>query len=279
MGRFDGKVVAITGAGSGIGHSHALAFAREGARVVVNDLGTDLAGSGTSAMAADAVVGEIEAMGAEAVASYDSAATIEGGKAITQVALDRFGRIDILVNNAGILRDMIILKMPEASWDDVIAVHLKGTFACTRPAARAMRARGEGGRIINTTSITGLLGNFGQANYGSAKAGIAGFTRIAALEFERYGITVNAVAPIAMTRMTEKIAEVADAGDQLDPAFVSPVVLYLASDLAAGITGKIFGVEGGKIFVYETVKNEGLSKDRIWTVEEIHENIGEIMKM
>ena len=230
-------------------------------------------------MEADRVVEEIEAFGGEATVSYDSAATMEGGKAIVGTALDRFGRIDILVNNAGILRDMIVLKMNEAMWDDVLAVHLKGTFACTKPAARAMRARGEGGRIINTTSITGLIGNFGQANYGAAKAGIAGFTRIAALEFERYGITVNAVAPIARTRMTEGVSEITEAEVDLDPAFVSPVVLYLASDLAAGITGRIFGVEGGRLFVYETVKSEGLSKDRVWTVDEIHHRIDEIMKL
>ncbi|MFX0182405.1 MAG: SDR family NAD(P)-dependent oxidoreductase [Candidatus Hodarchaeota archaeon] len=167
----------ITGAGRGIGRSHALAFAREGARVVINDLGTDLDGFGTTAQIADKVVEEIKNLGGKAVANYDSVASMEGSRNIIQTALDNYGKVDVLVNNAGILRDKSFLKMEEEMWDMVIAVHLKGTFSCTQAAARIMREQGTGGSIINTTSIAGIIGNFGQCNYAAAKAGIIGFTK------------------------------------------------------------------------------------------------------
>jgi len=281
----DGKVAVITGAGRGLGREHALAFAKEGAKVVVNDLGSARDGAGADEAPAALVAKEIKDMGGEAVANFDSVATAEGAQNIVKTALDSFGKLDILVNNAGILRDKTLLKMEEAMWDIVIAVHLKGTFLCTQAAARAMREQGTGGRIINTTSVAGLLGNFGQANYGSAKAGIAGFTRVAALELVKYGVTVNAIAPVALTRLTEDLPMFQDQSlaDQLKPEYVSPIVVYLASDLASEINGKIFGIQGGRIFLYVMQVTEGLTKDvgkeGPWTPQEIHDKIDDILKV
>ncbi|RME54377.1 MAG: SDR family NAD(P)-dependent oxidoreductase [Deltaproteobacteria bacterium] len=250
MGILAGKVVVVTGAGRGIGRCHALLMAREGARVVVNDLGSERDGGGRSNTPADRVVEEITAAGGEACADYHNVAIAEEARAIVQTAVDRFGRIDVLVNNAGILRDKTLLKMEEEMWDAVIAVHLKGTFLCTQAAARQMKAQGSGGRIINTSSGSGLIGNFGQSNYGAAKAGIYGLTRVAALELARYGITVNAIAPLARTRMTEGLSMVTNREEELDPACISPLVAYLASDEAAPINGRVFGVAGGRITEY-----------------------------
>ncbi|GAB4352795.1 MAG: SDR family oxidoreductase [Candidatus Abyssubacteria bacterium] len=279
MGLLDGKVAIVTGSGGGIGRCHALALAKEGAKVVVNDVGGDRSGVGGSKSMADQVVSEIKAAGGEAVANYDSVATMEGGKAIVQTALDAFGRLDILVNNAGILRDKTLLKMDEAMWDSVIAVHLKGTFACTQPAAAYMKEAGHGGRIINTSSTSGLLGNFGQANYGAAKAGIAGFTRVCALELSKYGVTVNAIVPVAKTRMTEDLPAFSALEEgQLDPKHISPMVVFLASDLAKDITGKFFLVRGPQISVMEVKTSEGVSKDGLWTPQEIAQNLDKIMK-
>lgn len=278
MGLLDGKVAVITGAGQGIGREHALAFAREGAKVVVNDLGKSRSGDGEPTRVADNVVKEIKAMGGEAVANYDDISTVENGKKIIQQAIDTFGKIDILVNNAGILRDKTIYKMTEEEWDIVIKVHLKGTFCCTQPAIQYMKEKGIKGRIINTTSLSGLIGNFGQSNYGSAKAGIYGFTRVIALEGQKYGITCNAIAPVAKTRMTEDLPMFQGVGEELDPKYISPIVVYLASDLAQDITGKVFGVQGGKIFMYEMKVNDGVEKKGLWTPQEIHEKINEIMK-
>ncbi|MFX0174454.1 MAG: SDR family NAD(P)-dependent oxidoreductase, partial [Candidatus Hodarchaeota archaeon] len=228
MGIFNDKVVIITGAGRGIGRSYALAFAREGAKVVVNDLGTELDGSGATTQIADDVVDEIKkAIGGKAAGNYDNVASIEGGENIVQTVLDNYGKVDVLVNNAGILRDKTLLKMTEEMWDKVIAVHLKGTFSCTRAAAREMREQRTGGSIINTTSIAGIIGNFGQSNYAAAKAGIIGFTKTIAFELERYNINVNCFAPIALTRMKSPIIE-----DYMTPETVSPMVLFLASDKA-----------------------------------------------
>ena len=274
MGIFDEKVVVITGAGRGIGRAHALAFAKEGAKVVVNDLGTEIDGSGSSVVVADSVVTEIKLAGGEAVANYDSVVTMSGGHSIINTALENFGRIDILVNNAGILRDKTLLKMDESMWDSVIDVHLKGTFTCTQAAAREMRKQGNGGSIINTTSITGLLGNFGQSNYGAAKAGIIGFTRIAAIELENYGINVNAIAPAAVTRMISPIVS-----DEMIPECISPLVMYLASEKGRTVTGKVFGIHGSKIFEYKIVYTDGIEKEnrgQIWTVDEIAENFDQI---
>jgi len=278
MGLLDGKVAIVTGSGGGIGRCHALALAKEGAKVVINDVGGDRSGTGGAKSMADKVVDEIKAAGGQAVANYDSVATMAGGKAIVQTAIDAFGRLDILVNNAGILRDKTLLKMDEAMWDGVIAVHLKGTFACTQPAAAFMKDQGQGGRIINTSSTSGLLGNFGQANYGAAKAGIAGFTRVCAIEFAKHGITVNALVPVAKTRMTEDLPAFSQLEEgQLDPAHISPVMVFLASDLAKDITGKFFLIRGPQISAMEVKVTEGVAKKGMWTPQEIAKNIDKIM--
>jgi len=271
----DGRVAIVTGAGGGIGREHALALAREGARVIVNDLGGDRHGGGRGAEMADKVVEEIRAAGGEAAPNYDSVATREGADGMVWTALSKFGRVDVLVNNAGILRDRTILNMAEEDFDRVLEVHLRGTFLCTQAAARAMKLQGKGGRIVNTTSLSGLLGNFGQGNYGAAKAGIYGFTRVAALELQRIGVTVNALAPVALTRMTSDLAMMKGATEkELGPHLVSPVVVFLASDLAAGITGQVVGVEGGRIFLYRMETSEGVVKETTagpWSPLEIKE--------
>ena len=274
MGLFDEKVVIITGAGRGIGKAHAHGFAEEGAKVVVNDLGTTIDGSGTTVTTADTVVEEINNAGGQAIANYDTVDTVEGANSIIQTALDTFGRIDILVNNAGILRDKSLLKMEEDMWDLVISVHLRGTFTCTQAAARLMRDQQAGGSIINTTSISGVIGNFGQTNYGAAKAGIIGFTKAAAIELERYSINVNAIAPVATTRMKSPIAS-----EEMTPETVTPAVLFLASEKGRHVTGKIIGIHGNKIFEYYTTEyNEGVEKENgePWTVDEISAQFDEI---
>ncbi len=230
----EGKVAVVTGAGGGIGREHALALAREGAKVVVNDLGTDRHGGGRGAEMADRVVEEIRAASGEAVPSYDTAATREGADGILWTAQSKFGGIDILVNNAGILRDRTVLNMSDEDWSLVLDVHLNGTFHCTQAAARAMKVQGRGGRIINTTSLSGLVGNFGQGNYAAAKAGIYGLTRVCALELQKLGITVNAVAPMALTRMTSDLAMFKGATEKdLGPQFVAPGSVCPLSEITA----------------------------------------------
>ncbi len=249
--RFDGRVAIITGAGGGLGRSHALALARRGARVLVNDLGGTLDGNGSSRSAAEEVVDEITACGGTAVANGDSVATAEGGRAIVQAALDAFGRVDVLVNNAGILRDKAFHKMDGTMIDPVIDVHLKGALYVTQPAFRLMREQGYG-RILNTSSASGLFGNFGQANYGAAKAGLAGLTRVLALEGAGHGIKVNAIAPIAATRMTEDV--LGDLAAKVSPDSVSPLVVYLAHE-DCSVNGHVYSVAGGRvarIFIAET---------------------------
>ena len=277
MGLFTGKVAIITGAGNGLGRSHALAFAKEGAKVVVNDLGGDRGGAGLSNMAADKVVEEIKAAGGDAVGNYDSVSTIEGASRILWSALAKFGRADILVNNAGILRDKTMVNMTQAELDLVLDVHLRGTFFCTQVMARHLKVQGPGGRIINTTSLSGLLGNFGQANYSAAKSGIYGLTRTTSMEFAKMGITVNAIAPVALTRMTSDIDMVKSAGDQLAPDRVTPMVIFLASEAAKDITGKIFGCQGGRFFEYRMQENTGWTKDGVATSAEIAENMKKIL--
>lgn len=276
----EGKVAAVTGAGGGIGREHALALARAGARVVVNDLGSDRRGGGAGSRMADQVVEEVKALGGEAAASYDSVATREGADGVVWTALNRFGRLDILVNNAGILRDRTLLNMSEDDFDQVLEVHLRGTFLCTQAAARVMKAQGQGGRIVNTTSLAGLLGNFGQTNYASAKAGIYGLTRVAALELQKAAITVNAVAPVALTRMTSDLAMMKGATEKdLGPQFIAPVVVFLASDLAQDVTGQVVGVQGGKVFLYRVEMTAGVEKapaQGLWTPEEIKASWGAI---
>jgi NAD(P)-dependent dehydrogenase (short-subunit alcohol dehydrogenase family) len=231
-------------------------------------------------MAADKVVQEIKALGGQAAANFDSVSTTAGAEAIITTAVRAFGRLDILVNNAGILRDKTLLKMEDELWDSVIAVHLRGTFACTRAAANVMKEQGTGGRIINTTSVAGLIGNFGQANYGSAKAGIYGFTRVAAMELIKYGITVNAISPLAITRLTEDLpwAKAEGVQDLLDPKFISPAVVYLASDLARDINGKIIGVQGRMLNAFMMRTTAGVVKETgEWTPQEIAKNIEQIL--
>jgi len=273
MGCLNGKVVVITGAGNGIGRSHAHLFAKEGAKVVVNDLGCNRDGTGQSNAAED-VVKEIHAMGGEAVANGEAVGTMEAGERIVNAALKAFGRIDALINNAGILRDRTILNMTEAEWDSVIQVHVKGTFACLRAAATVMKNQATGGRIINTSSTSGLLGNFGQANYGAAKAGIHALTRIAALELAKHNITVNAIAPMALTRMMADLPQVKATytAETMGPHFISPLVVWLASDAAAHVTGQTFGIEGNHLFAYRMMTSHGATKvdsTQPWNVEEI----------
>jgi NAD(P)-dependent dehydrogenase (short-subunit alcohol dehydrogenase family) len=255
MGLLDGKVAIVTGAGRGIGREHALALAREGARVIVNDLGASLAGEGSDDAPATRVVGEIEAIGSEAEADGADVADFDAARELVEHAVDAFGRLDILVNNAGILRDRMLVNMDEAEWDAVVAVHLKGHFAPTRHAAAHWRDRSKAGeivrgRVINTSSPSGVFGNVGQSNYGAAKAGIAMFTVIVAQELARYGVTVNCIAPNARTRMTESAFELpSEEGgfDPLAPSNNTPVVVALASDAAQSITGQVFHIFGGAV--------------------------------
>lgn len=281
MGLLDGKVAIITGSGGGIGRAEALLFAKEGAKVVVNDVGGARDGSGASHNMADAIVAEIEAAGGKAIANYDSVASVEGANALVKAAVDAFGRLDILVNNAGILRDKSLLKMDEAMWDDVVAVHLKGSFLCTQAAARQMVAQGGGGRIVNTTSLSGMLGNFGQANYSAAKAGIYGLTRTSSIELQKHRITVNAIAPIAKTRMTEDLPMMQGVST-MSPEHIAPAALFLASDLAADRTGHVLAVAGARMYVYKVVESAGKFKesdDGIWTAQEIADNWAAITKL
>ncbi len=285
----DGRIVVITGAGGGIGRAHALAFAAEGAKVVVNDLGGSRDGTGSSAGPAQVVVDEIVAAGGEAVANTDDISTWDGGANLVQQAVDTFGGIDVLVNNAGILRDRMIANMTEAEWDAVIAVHLKGTFATTHHAAAYWRDRSKAGqpndaRIINTSSPSGLFGNVGQANYGAAKAGIAMFTVIASQELGRYGVSVNAIAPTASTRMTEDLAFVQamrDPNSDFDPLLpenISPIVVWLGSAASASVTGRVFSVMGGTISVAEGwVNGPTVSRNERWAPGELSEVIPDLV--
>lgn len=278
----EGRVVVVTGAGRGIGREHALEFARQGAKVVVNDLGSNTDGTGSSAGPAGEVVDEIRAMGAEAIANGDDVSDFDGASRMIRSAIDTFGRIDTLVNNAGILRDRMLVNMTPDEWDAVIRVHLRGTFAPTRAALDFWRERSKAGedndaRIVNTTSPSGIYGNVGQTNYGAAKAGIASFTIIAAMEVARYGVTVNAIAPAALTRMTENLGMGQRAADIPDDQFnplsadnISPIVVWLGSSESAGITGRVFNVMGGHLSVAEGwVEGPAADKDGRWDPAEL----------
>jgi len=257
MPTLDGKVAIVTGAGRGIGREHSLALAKAGAKVVVNDLGGSTAGEGSDSTPAQSVADEIKALGGEATANYDNVADFQGAANMVKQAVGDFGRLDILVNNAGILRDRMLVSMTEDEWDAVIAVHLKGHFAPTHHAAAYWREQSKAGnqingRVINTSSPSGVFGNVGQTNYGAAKGGIAAFTIIAAQELGRYGVTVNCLAPNARTRMTEDIfgglPQPAEGEyDPLDPANISPVVVALAADDAQNITGQCFFIYGATV--------------------------------
>jgi len=283
MGLLDGKVALVTGAGGGLGREHALALAREGAKVVVNDLGgaRDGSGSGGHSMA-DQVVAQIKEAGGTAVAQYDSVATVEGGERIVKAAVDTFGKLDICVNNAGILRDKSLVNTTEEMFDIVVQVHLKGTYCVSRPAFAHMKERGQGGVIINTSSTSGLNGNFGQSNYGAAKAGIWGFTRCMAIEGQKNKIRCYALAPVALTRLTSDLGGFQDPKlqERMNPKLVSPLVVFLGSDLAAALTDKTFFVGGGRIAEMKMVTAPGVQKtdnDGLWSAEEIAARIHEIL--
>ncbi len=281
MALLTGKVALVTGAGGGLGRCHALALAKEGAKLVVNDLGgaRDGSGGGGHSMA-DKVVDEIKSLGGQAVANYDSVASVTGGEAMVKAAVDAFGKLDICVNNAGILRDKTLAKLTEDLWDPVVNVHLKGTYCVARPAYNHMRERGQGGVIINTSSTSGLNGNFGQTNYGAAKAGIWGFSRCLAIEGQKAGIRVYILAPVALTRLTEDLAGMGEMKEKLDPALVSPLVVYLASELAKDQTGTTFFVGGGRIAEMRMVTAKGVTKTDeggLWTAEEIAARMSEIV--
>jgi NAD(P)-dependent dehydrogenase (short-subunit alcohol dehydrogenase family) len=267
-----GRVVVITGAGNGIGRAHALAFAAQGAKAVVNDLGGSRDGTGSSAGPAQTVADEIIAAGGEAVANTDDVSSWAGAEQLIGQAVDTFGGLDVVVNNAGILRDRMIVTMTEQDWDAVIAVHLKGTFAVLHHAAAYWRQRSKEGhandaRVINTTSSSGLFANAGQGNYGAAKAGIASLTIIGARELDRYGVTVNAIAPTALTRLTEDVPMMSDAAaaTELNPEHISPLVVWLGSAESRSVTGRVFGVWGNAITVLEGwVNGPSVSRDSQW---------------
>ena len=255
----EGRVAIVTGAGRGIGREHALSLASHGAKVVVNDVGGNIDGSGGDQSPAQTVVDEITAMGGEAVANGDSVASWEGAQRLINTAIETFGDLHVLVNNAGILRDRVLINMTEEEWDSVIAVHLKGTFGPSRWAATYWREQTKAGRtcdarIINTTSVSGIYGNPGQTNYGAAKAGIAAFTNIAALELSRYGVTVNAVGPVALTRMTEGLGPAPETDEEREmrsPRWIAPIVTWLASTESAGVSGTVFEASGQVLAVAE----------------------------
>ncbi len=268
---FDNRVAIITGAGNGLGRSHALEFARRGARLVVNDLGGSVDGSGGSTGPAQQVVDEIVALGGEAVANTDSVATPEGGQAIVQSAIDAFGQVDIVVNNAGILRDKSFHNMTIDMINAVIDVHLRGAFHVTQPAWVHMREQGYG-RIISTSSAAGIFGNFGQANYGAAKMGLVGFTNVLALEGAKHNIKANAIAPIAFTRMTADLMPGLD--DKLQPEKVTPAVIYLAHESCA-VTGETYSVGGGTISRFFVGLTDGYVNNDL-TAEDMRDHLAQI---
>ena len=272
--RFDGRVAVVTGAGGGLGRTYALEIARRGGRVVVNDLGGKPDGSGASTSMADQVVKEIVEAGGQAVANYDSVSTPAGGAAIVQTALDHFGRVDVVINNAGILRDKTFAKLSPEELEIVLDVHLKGAFYVTQPAFRAMKDNGYG-RIVFTASAAGVLGNFGQTNYGAAKMGLVGLSNVLAIEGAKNGIRSNVITPIANTRLTQDL--LGPIAAKLAPEFVTPLVLYLASE-ACEVTHEIFTVGGGRYARFFIGMNDGWVKPggSPATVEEIAEHLGEI---
>lgn len=274
MGLLDGKVAIITGAGGGLGEAYAKLFAREGAAVVVNDLGGARDGTGADRSAAQRVVDAIEAEGGRALANGDDVATMAGGENILKAALDNFGQVDILVCNAGILRDRTFANTSEADWDAVIKVHLKGTYCCALPVWRWMKENGRGGAMVLTSSTSGLYGNFGQANYGAAKAGVYGLVRVLAIEGRKYDIRVMGLAPGAYTRMTADLP--GRQGREPDPLSlpenVAPGVLYMVSDLAAEHSGKVLGVSARGVREIKMLETEGFAPGRPYTAQEVAEN-------
>lgn len=290
MGMLDGRVAVITGAGRGLGRSHALLMAQEGAKIVVNDIGVEWDGSGQAKGPADDTVKEIKDAGGQAVASFDSVTDFDGAKRIIDCAIENFGKLDILVNNAGFLRDKMTFNMAKEEWDAVIQVHLTGTFNCGRWACSYWREQGKAGnpvagRIINTMSHAGLLGNAGQPNYASAKLGIGALTMVWAREMAKYNVTANAIVPMARTRMTTQTSALGDMFaeakegefDEMAPDNVSPLVAYLATEHAQGITGRWLSVRGGKLELWNPpTLAKSIDIARRWTVKEISERITEL---
>lgn len=287
-GLLTGRIAIVTGAGRGLGREHALELARQGAKVVVNDFGVSLAGDGTGGAPAEEVAAEIRADGGEAVANTADVADFEAAHQMVQQAIDTFGGLDILVNNAGFVRDRMLVNTSEEEWDAVIRVHLKGHFAPLRHAGAYWRAESKAGRarearVINTSSGAGLQGSVGQATYSAAKAGIAGLTLVAAQELRAYGVTANALAPSARTRMTEgafaeKMATPQDGFDAMDPANVSPVVAWLASVAAGDITGRVIEVEGGQVCVEDGWRHgPALDLGRRWDAAEVGERLRDLL--
>ena len=282
--RLKDKVAIVTGAGRGIGRGEALALASEGAKVVVNDLGSATDGAGAAASPADEVVAEIKKMGGEAVVNYDSVATMEGGENIIKTAIDAFGKLDILVNNAGILRDKMVFNMTEDEWDIIMKVHLYGHFFTTKHACLLFRQQ-RSGRIINTSSAAGLGVTFGQANYGAAKEGIVGFTRQVSRDMGRYNVTCNAIRPSAGTRMTltDEIKAAWEKAGKLDsikraeaskPEDIAPLVVWLASDKAADVNGRTFYATTGRIALYsEPVEEKAICKVGSWTIDDMFDSM------
>jgi NAD(P)-dependent dehydrogenase (short-subunit alcohol dehydrogenase family) len=268
---FDGKVAIITGAGGGLGRSHSLELARRGALVVVNDLGGSVDGTGSGTTAAQAVVDEITAAGGDAVANYESVATPEGGRAIVQTALDRFGRVDIVINNAGILRDASFKNMGPDNVNPVLDVHLRGAFNVTQPAWEHMRAQNYG-RIVNTSSGAGVFGNFGQANYGAAKMGLVGLTRVLAVEGAKNNIKANAIAPVAKTRMTEDL--LGPIADKLLPESITPLVVFLAHE-DCPVTGELYTLGGGRVARVFLGVTKGIVDPKL-TAETVRDRFDEI---
>ena len=290
MGMLEGKVAVITGAGRGIGRGIAILMAQHGAKVVVNDPGVNPDGTGHDDGPADQVVAEIADASGVAVANYDSVTTVQGGDNIIKTAMEKFGRLDVLVNNAGILRDRMIFNMAEQEWDEVMAVHLKGHFNTTKPASMIMRQQ-RSGRIINFSSESGLWGNAGQANYGAAKSGIAGLTRVVARDLGRYGVTCNAIAPRAWTRLTATIPQAPRGGanapaqsqtsaiEQLDPDMIAPMVCYLAGDDAWNINGQVFLVYAGTVAVlHHPVPWRTIFKPGLWTLDELSATVPQLLE-
>ncbi|MER6944710.1 SDR family oxidoreductase [Nonomuraea sp. NPDC000554] len=289
MGICDGRVVIVTGAGRGIGREHALEFARQGARVVANDLGTGRDGDGRSGEPALAVVEEIRALGGQAVANSDDVADWDGAARLVKTAVSAYGRLDVLVNNAGFVRDRMLVSMTEREWDDVIRVHLKGHFMPLRHAGAYWRQLAKSGartdaRVINTSSGAGLLGSVGQANYSAAKAGIAALTQVAAAELGRYGVTVNAIAPAARTRMTEDVFAGAMAApesgfDAMNPANVAPLVVWLGSPASAHVTGRMFEVEGGAVALATGWRHgPRVERGTRWSVTDVGEAVADLLE-
>ena len=284
MGRLNNKVAIITGAGRGIGKEICLYLANEGAKIVVNDLGGDRDGSGGGKIA-DEVVNEINDLGGESVANYDSVSTVEGGNNIFNTAIDSFGQADILVNNAGILRDRTLYNMEESDWDLIMEVHLKGHYNCTRPLVRYIRDTNRSDcRIINMSSVSGLFGNFGQVNYGAAKEGIAGFTRSLALEVAKYKCTVNTISPGAATRLTIDLIEAAgrkyDENDWTQgPEQIAPVVAWLCTDAAKDVTSQIIHSQGGILgIMQQPAIIQSFTTENLWTLDQLDNLIPELIE-